>query len=292
MPDDDYEVNTGGDDASPPNPQQPPQPDLSKFESRLNGITEALSSFQREQQQRDHQQRITSWESQVVGRVRATQQAVNAAERDYAQAVEDGDSAAIAKANRNIAERVADRERAANAHEQFKRAMKDAEARQGGSSGAPGANPQPPQQGGQQGGEGDLDFQNLNRWKDRHKSWYGVDTEMTKAAHEVDWNIREAGAIPVGSTRYFEAIDRAMAHKFPDRLGGAPQTGGGGTGRQPSQAQAGSGRIPRDVVDGWRRMGINVNDNATIERMVKNRRALADKGILPSEPAYGSVVTR
>jgi hypothetical protein len=39
-------------------------------------------------------------------------------------------------------------------------------------------------------------------------------------------------------------------------------------------------------------MGIDVNDNKTLERMVRNQQALVAKGILPQERQYGPVMTR
>jgi len=46
------------------------------------------------------------------------------------------------------------------------------------------------------------------------------------------------------------------------------------------------------VIEGWERMGINVKDDKTLQRMVRNQEALVAKGILPQERQYGSVMTR
>lgn len=286
----DDDVVPGG-DTTPQEPATPPAPDLSKFESRLNDIARTLSTVQQDQQQRDSRSQLAQQEAQVAQKVRSAQNAVDAAERDLSKAFEDGDSTAIAKAQRNLTERVADRERAVNVREQFKSAIKSMETRSGGSAGAPGgSNPAAaPQQSGQ---TQELDTKNLEDWKSKNESWYGIDTEMTKAAHEVDQEIREAGVITVGTPEYFKAIDRKMAQRYPSRFNNAPQTAGSGSGSGRQQAPNSAGRIPRDVVDGWARMGINVNDDATLNRMVKNRQALADKGILPQQPEYGRVVNR
>ena len=97
----------------------------------------------------------------------------------------------------------------------------------------------------------------LRAWKQRHADWYGVDAAMTKASHEIDRQIRANGVLSVGSKEYFDAIDRAMGQKYPDRMGGTPQTAGidGGT-----QNTATRGRIARSVAEGYRRMGIDVDD--------------------------------
>lgn len=282
----DDDVVPGG-DTTPPEPAAPPN--LSKFETRLNDIARTLSTVQHDQQQRDSRSQMAQHEAQVAQKVRSAQGAVDAAERDLSKALEDGDGAAIAKAQRNMTERVADRERAVNVQDRFKAAMRSMEARSGGSSGAPGtpgAAPQRPDQ------NEELETKNLEGWKSQNESWYGIDSEMTKAAHEVDQEIREAGVITVGTPEYFKAIDRKMAQRYPSRFNNAPQTAGSGSGGGRQQAPNSAGRIPRDVVDGWARMGINVNDDATLNRMVKNRQALADKGILPQQPEYGRVVNR
>ena len=109
---------------------------------------------------------------------------------------------------------------------------------------------------------------------------------MTRAAHEIDGRIRAAGAIPVGSKEYFKAIDREMSSRFPDKFGGTPTTAGGGGGGGTSPRK---GRIAQSIVEGWRRMGINVNDPKVIERMTKHRELAVSKGILPQEPVGGAI---
>lgn len=261
----------------------PPVPNLDKFEKRLDDMARAINGFQTEQKTRETRSQIANYEAQINSKVRSTQQAVDAAERDLAKAFEDGDGNAIARAQRTMTERVADRERAVNAQQQFKREKQDMEARQGGRSGSPGS---------QQGEQPQLDTTNLNDWKSRNSSWYGVDTEMTKAAHEINRRIREAGVIPVGTPEYFAAIDRQMAQKYPSKFNSAPETSGSRQGAGSGQQQSNAGRIPNSVLDSWERMGIDVNDDKVLKRMVNNRSRLADKGILPAEPAYGSVFTR
>ena len=82
-----------------------------------------------------------------------------------------------------------------------------------------------------------------------------------------------------------------MAQKFPDRFGGTPPTSNAPSG-QPSTPQRRGGRIAQSIADGWRRMGINVDDPETVKRMVANREKAVQKGILPETPVTGPVITR
>jgi hypothetical protein len=266
------------------NPNTPPQVDLSPIDARINRITEAVSSLTRRERERDMQsasERLRQYEGQLNRAVEQASTNVDAAERVLARAHEEGDGVAIARATREVTDAVAQREAVRLEKREFDRAKQQQERRDGGSAGARGevkdtsADTKP-------------DTSNLNDWKKRNGEWYGVDTEMTKAAHEIDRTIREAGVIPVGSQEYFKAIDRQMANRYPDKLRTAPDTSGGGT--QSSGQTPSTGRIPRDVLNTWSKMGIDVSDDKTLSRMVKNRERLADKGILPPEPAYGRVV--
>jgi hypothetical protein len=138
-----------------------------------------------------------------------------------------------------------------------------------------------------------LDTTNLDGWKTKHSSWYGVDKDMTKAAHELDASIRSNGVLSPGTKEYFDAIDRQMKQKFPDRFGdtaptgGASRAGGGAGNEAPGQT-----RIPASIAEGYRRMGINIDDPKVAQRMVKNRATAVDKGWLPERADMGRVLTR
>lgn len=262
-----------------------PQVDLSPIEQRLNRITESVAALTKRDQDREVRaasERLKGYEAQIANAIRDAEGAVDAAERAMAQAHEDGDPLSIAKATRRLTDAVAEREAVRLEKREFDRAKAaQQERRTGGSEGARGQRTEPAQ--------GTRDTTNLNDWKSRNSEWYGVDTDMTKAAHEIDKQIRQAGVIPVGSQDYFKAIDRQMAQRYPDRFKSSPNTSGaGGTpagGQRPS-----TGRIPRDVLDTWAKMGINVQDDKVLERVVKGREQLVAKGILPQEPAYGRVI--
>lgn len=286
MPDEDYDY---GDDNGGGGGRQDDER-LDRFEGRLREVTEAISNLSRTQETRDIRSRIAQRSSEIENVVRAAERDVDQAEQALADAYEAGDGAVIARAQRELSERIANREHARISKRDHDNAVRELERRNGGAQGAPRMAGQ--QQ--QQRPEAAKDTTNLDKWKDRHSSWYGIDGDMTKAAHEIDRSIREAGVIPVGSAQYFEAIDRQMSRRFPEQLRHTPDTGAGGGGRHQPQQQMrpGTGRIPRDVIDGWERMGIDVSKPETLERMIKNRSTLADKGILPTEPAYGIVRPR
>jgi ElaB/YqjD/DUF883 family membrane-anchored ribosome-binding protein len=280
--DDFHDIGDGGGGGDPQQPVQQPAVDLSPIEDRLNRITQAITGLTRDQETREVQSRINTVETQLRQRMTQAETAVTLAERKVAQAYDSGDGTQIARANRELTETIANRESIKADIREFDRYKKDADRQRP----APQTQQQP-----QAGEEGAKDTRNLNDWKTRNSSWYGVDADMTKAAHEVDKSIREAGVIPVGSQEYFKAIDRQMAQKYPDRFRSTPNTAGAGDGRQPAP-QRQTGRIPQSVLDSWSRMGIDVNDNKTLERMVRNQQALVAKGILPQERQYGPVMTR
>lgn len=284
MSDDDVTTNDN------PGPSSPPV-DLSPLEARIDKIANSLASLTRdtqERQKREAQRSIEQYERQVNDAVKTAEGEVDAAERAIQEAYDNGDPGVIAKANRKLTEAVAAREGARMEKREFDRAKAEAERREGGSSGAP------TREGGTREADtgGQKDTTNLTHWKNRNSSWYGVDADMTRAAHEIDQEIRKAGVIPVGSKDYFRQIDRKMAERYPDKLKSAPDNAGGGSSARGGDGGSSGGRIPRDVIDGWKRMGIDVNDDKVLERMVKNREALARKGILPETPAYGSVIAR
>jgi hypothetical protein len=281
---DDFHDDSGGEGGGDQQQvSQQPVVDLSPIEDRLNRITSAIAGITRDNEARDVQSRISTVETQLRQRSAQAETAVTIAERRVAEAYDAGDGATIARANRNLTEAIAAREGVKLDIREFDRLKQSGDRRQA---------QQQPQQQPQGGEDGAKDTRNLNDWKTRNSSWYGVDTDMTKAAHEVDRSIREAGVIPVGSQEYFKAIDRQMAQRYPDKMRSTPDTAGAGGGRSQAPQRQGGGRIPQSVLDGWSRMGINVNDDKTLQRMVRNREALVAKGIMPAEPQYGVVLTR
>lgn len=254
---------------------------LSAFEQRLNSMSKQLGEFIAGSKQERTKSEIAGYDNQLSASLRDKETAVSAAEKALADAYESGEGAAVARAQRELTEAVNAKDTAKRTLDTFRNKAKELERRDGGSQGAAG-NPQ------QSGGADDTT--NLNAWKSKHATWYGVDSEMTKAAHAADARIRAAGAIAVGSREYFDAIDREMKNNFPDKFGGTPPTNGGG-GNQ-NHGNGYQGRVPSSILQGWQRMGIDTSNPETVKRMLAHRETAVSKGILSAQPAQGSIVTR
>lgn len=264
----------GGADGGAPSEGAHSAPDtLSALQDRLDRLSKSMDSITRETKQRTTISAITERDTALVADKQKAQEAVLAAQEKLASAYDNGEGREIAQAQTTLTEAIAKRERADMAVEDFRARVKEAEKRQ--SSG------------------GDLDDTNLTKWKNKHSGWYGVDAAMTKASHEIDRQIREAGVLSVGSEAYFQAVDRQMQQRYPDKFGGTPPSGGSSSSGDGSQRSSStSGRIQQSIADGWRRMGINVSDPETLKRMIRHRETAVQKGILSATPATGSVITR
>ena len=249
---------------------------MSALEERIGSMAKLFGDYVNDQQSRTAKTELENFGRTLQGRVNEAAAAITTAEVALSEAYDAGDGTAIARAQRVLTEKVTAKAQAEQALTNYTSRQQEAERRTGG-AGNPGTQPE-------------ADTTNLEQWKSKHRDWYGVDTEMTKAAHDINGRIRAAGVIPVGSKEYFAVIDREMKAKFPDRLSGTPQVASGGGGSQPSTG--GRGRIAQSIVDGWRRMGINVDDAATVQRMIGHRQKLADKGILSATPVTDRIVSR
>lgn len=253
---------------------------MSALESRIGEMAQRMSEMAQSDRARRAQEELRTFENTLEQRVASAKSEVTAAEAALADAYDTGDGVQIARAQTKLSEAVSNRDRQLQNKENYDLRRREEERRQGGGSGAPGTGGAQPQQ--------QPDTTNLNAWRNRNRSWYGIDEEMTQTARDADARIRKAGAIPVGSTEYFEAIDRVMKQRHPDKFGGTPPTaGGGGGGSRPSNGAG--GRVAQSVLDGWRRMGIDTSDPKTVERMIKHRSTLADKGILPAQPVNAPI---
>jgi len=252
----------------------PAEDRTSKVEARLDRLTQSLEGFMSKTTKQEEESNSRVIEQQITSAIQRQEALLDEAEDKLAAAFDDGDGRTIAKAQRVVAQEAAKVERVKAQADQYRQQLKSSERRSGGA------------------GSTDLDTSNLDSWKQRHVSWYGVDKDMTKAAHELDAQIRSAGVLASGSKEYFDAIDRQMRQKFPDRFGGTPPTGGSqqrGNGQPSSTNRV---RIPASVADGFRRMGINIDDPDTAKRMVKNREKAVSKGWLNDQPATGRIFQR
>lgn len=258
-----------------------PAPDndrVAALESRMGSMAKYMQDFVEGQKSQHARSQIETYGRDLDAKVNEAKDAVAKAEADLASAFDEGDGVAIARAQRVLSEQVTARDRAQQNVEAYKARLKQEERRSGGSDGAAGT------------GQQQVDTTQLDQWKSKHRSWYGLDSEMTKAAHAISDRIKAAGAIPVGSKEYFDVIDRQLRQDFPDRLSGSPSTAGTGQGR--NDAPQRRGRISQSVLDGWRRMGINVDDPKTVERMVGHRNTLVNKGILSEIPVTDRIMGR
>ena len=132
----------------------------------------------------------------------------------------------------------------------------------------------------------------LKAWMGRNP-WYNNDAPMTAAAKAAHTQLANEGKFVVGSRAYWTEIDNQMRQKFPDRFAGAPAAVSP-TGGDPSTTSAAPGqvRVQRSVVDGWRKMGLDVDNPEVLQRLaVTNRQAAVDKGILGPTPVTARIRT-
>jgi hypothetical protein len=257
------------------------QPDrLVALEQRLGKLAQVVTGFAQETQQTRQQQQVDQERQRTLaaaqGFVTTAQQKLTAAQTKLAAAHDSGDAQAIAAATAEISSAAAEHT-AARMHAESMRAQYQ---------NAPASQQQTQQR---------VDDTNLRDWRERNKSWYGVDGEMTRAALEVAKEVEGERILEVGSTQYFQAIDARLRTRYGDRM---PRTNSGAAQMQ-SQRGSMSGnppqtqnRIPEAVAAGWRRMGINVDDPAVAKQMQDARQTAVRKGFLPETPQYGQVVSR
>lgn len=268
-PDDETGGGGGGAD-------DPPVDRTAKLEQRLEQMGSQLTGFMTKAQKEAADSAAMRAENVIRAAITKGQSELDEAERALAKAIEDGEAPTIAKAQRELSQKAARLERINAEADQARRDLKaQGERRQGGTR------------------TDDLDTTNLDSWKSKHSSWYGVDKDMTKAAHEIDAKIRDAGVITPGTKEYFDAVDRQMSALFPGKLSGSPQTGSrsGGSGAGEG-GRGGTQRIAASVAEGYRRMGINVDDPKVAARMIANREKAVAKGFLPAQPVTGRIIER
>lgn len=238
------------------------------LEQRLEKMGSAIDSLLTRDQRSKRAGEKDEATRKVVTAIQTKQREVDAAEQALAAAYEEGEGLAIAKAQRKLSELTAAVERMKSEGKAYLARFDEREDND----------------------DGQPDTTNLDRWRSRNAAWYGVDAELTKASHEIDRQIRAAGALEVGSNEYFEAIDRQMQKRFPDRLKGSP--GAASQSTDTAGTSRGVTRIPAAVADGWRRMGVNIDDPEVAKRMLSHRQTAVSKGILSEKPAYGRVFER
>jgi len=254
---------------------------VAQLESRLNRVMGAVEKMASQTKAQETNERIGQQERALEAEVSEAQKKIDAAEAKLAQEYDTGDGASYAKAQRELAEAIAKKERADLRLDNHKAAVERMKKTQSGEEAGKSKN---------------LDTTNLNNWRQRHASWYGIDQDMTRAAHEIHRQIEADAVQRVGSKEYFDEIDKRMAQRFPDKFSGSATTpdtaSGAGRAAASGQGKSRAGRIPEAVADSWRRMGIKVDDPKVVERMLNHRQKLVDKGVLPSEMVRDRVVQR
>lgn len=251
------------------------------LEARLDKLTTTFDNFLANvanQQKSSEDAAAAEVERRVSASLKAAEAAVDTAQDELAKAFDDGDGKTIAAAQRKLNEATVERERVRQDEANVKAAI---------------AERQRQAEKKQKGGGEKLDTTNLNQWKADNKTWYGIDTEMTAEAHAADAQIRKAGVIAPGSPEYFDAVNRHMAAKYPDKFKGSPagqgmNGNGNGSGERERQTANGT-RIPASIADGYRRMGIDIDTPEVAQRMVKHRETAVAKGLLPAEPVIARV---
>lgn len=280
---DDNEHSGAADGGQPQNTGPDPRDQrVAALEQRLGQLTQVLTGFANENKQTRAQQQAEAQRQremqQAQGYVRDAEQKLRAAERKLAEAHEAGDAAAIASATASLST-IGAEHTAARMHAES-------------IANRPAAQPQ--QQQPQQQQPQKIDDTNLRAWRKRNESWYGVDPEMTRAAYEIAREVEGEKVLEVGSEQYFKAVDARLRSKYGDRMPSQSSAAqmqtqrGSMSNAQPAQQH----RIPQSVADGFRRMGIDVDNPDVAKQMRAARETAVRKGFLPETPAYGSVISR
>ena len=264
------EGGSGGDAPAGPTIQEMSDQNAA-LAQRVGQLQTSLTNMQQQGETNARQTQIARAKAEADGIVTEAENAVNTAETSLASALEGGEPMEIAKAQRKLADASAGAERKRSERDNFVAQAKQAERRDGGAR--PDSATAAPQ----------LNTSNLDQWKDRNKEWYGVDAEMTRVSHEVDQGVRTAGTYTVGSSEYFQAIDRALKQRFPDRFSGAPASaaareGGSGQGGAPR-------RYDRDVQRSMDAFGLSA------ESWDAARAKAVEKGFLKETPTRGRVMS-
>lgn len=258
---------------------------ISTLEARIGTLAQALGGMQQDTQQRTQQQQAEAERQRVLqaaqGFVDEAAHKLQTARAKLAAAHDTGDGAAIADAAAEMSTAAAEHTAARMHAESLRHQAQQPRPAQ-----------QPTQRPAQQA-QPKVDDTNLRQWRDRNKSWYGIDAEMTRAAIDVAKEVESERVLEVGSEPYFQAIDARLRTRYSDRMprstAAQVQTQRGSMSAAAPNSQQ---RIPEAIANGYRRMGINVDDPEVAKQMVSARETAVRKGFLPDTPQYGSVVTR
>jgi hypothetical protein len=256
-----------------------PAPDnrVDALEARIAQLTNIVTQQAQAQQRQTQVQAQQTHVSAAESIVRDSEAKIALARTKLAQAYEAADSNLIAAATAEVGTATAEATAARMNFEQVKRNV---------ATQPQAAVPQPAAQR--------IDDANLRTWRDKNKEWYGVDPELTRVALEIDREVRAEKILEVGSVQYFNALDARLRAKFPDKFQ---------SNANPSQFQVQRGskmpnttpqgtRIPASVADGFRRMGLDVDNPEVAKQLVQARETAVRKGFLPSTPVTDRILSR
>ena len=168
------------------------------FREREAAETFAKQVF--EENKRLQQQLSTGSKAFIETSKGAAEVELEAAEKAYKQAYEDGNSEALVAAQKAITKASIKLDRATD--------MRPIEIEEREFKAPPPAEPDKPRL-----------TPRTQKWVDKNSDWWGVDDEMTMAAMGLDKRLqREYGSDYVGTEEYFQTIDKTMRKRFPEHF--------------------------------------------------------------------------
>jgi hypothetical protein len=168
------------------------------FREREAAETFAKQVF--EENKRLQQQLSTGSKAFIETSKGAAEIELEAAEKAYKQAYEDGNSEALVAAQKAITKASIKLDRATD--------MRPIEVEDREFKAPPPAEPDKPRL-----------TPRTQKWVDKNSDWWGVDDEMTMSAMGLDKRLqREYGPDYVGTEEYFQTIDKTMRKRFPEHF--------------------------------------------------------------------------
>lgn len=168
------------------------------FREREAAETFAKQVF--EENKRLQQQLSTGSKAFIETSKGAAEVELEAAEKAYKQAYEDGNSEALVSAQKAITKATIKLDRATD--------MRPIEVEDREFKAPAPTEPDKPRL-----------TPRTQKWVDRNSDWWGVDDEMTMAAMGLDKRLqREYGPDYVGTEEYFQTIDKTMRRRFPEHF--------------------------------------------------------------------------
>jgi hypothetical protein len=253
---------------------------LAAIEQRLAKLADAVTTVASSTAQRQKEDETNAEVARAQRLVSDAESKVATAKAELTAAYESGDAARISDATAKLTRFTTEATAAGMNFNSVKARAKNPPAQQ----------PATPA-GGQT--QTTVDDTNLREFRTANE-WYDTDPDMTAAAKKAHREIAAEGLLDVGSKAYFNAIEARVRAQFPDRVraqpAGAftPPRGATMTTRADDQAD----RIPASIAEGYRKMGIDIDNADVAKKMVEARKIAVAKNFLPEKPVLDRVVTR